>query len=318
MRSLFVAGAAVAITIAGLPGVHAQDGTPQPRLQSGALPGGGKFTLPKVGKPPFPVPTRTSAVGSAKRLTTAVDRYPSYVPQSTCDPKERAGITAFKKLLLAKYPYTSDWGSVRNCTDDGISEHLEGRAFDWHADSRNAKSFAAAANVLTWLTANNGYWAKRLGIMYIGYNHRIWAGYRASEGWRKLNGNPHTDHVHFSFSWNGAYKRTSYWTGKATSEDYGPCRIYSGQPAPLYTKKNTRGCAAPKALPKKWKGAKLLWRGSTGSNVKRVQAKLKIAQSGSYNAATQNAVAKWQSAHRIPRTGAVDAQTWFALGMNKK
>ena len=47
----------------------------------------------------------------------------------------------------------------------------------------------------------SAYWARRLGIMYIGYNKRIWGSYRASEGWRKLsNSNPHTDHVHFSFS----------------------------------------------------------------------------------------------------------------------
>jgi hypothetical protein len=25
--------------------------------------------------------------------------------------------------------------------------------------------------------------------------------------------NPHTDHIHFSFSWAGARKQTSYWDG---------------------------------------------------------------------------------------------------------
>ena len=34
---------------------------------------------------------------------------------------------------------------------------------------------------------------------------------------------PHTDHIHFSFSWDGAYARTSWWTGKAlTTVSPGP------------------------------------------------------------------------------------------------
>ena len=59
-------------------------------------------------------------------------------------------------------------------------------------------------------------WAmvRRLGVMYIIYNRRIWASYRAEEGWRPYVGaNPHTDHIHFSFSWAGARKQTSYWDG---------------------------------------------------------------------------------------------------------
>jgi hypothetical protein len=55
---------------------------------------------------------------------------------------------------------------------------------------------------------------RRLGVMYIIYNRRIWASYRAEEGWRPYAGtNPHTDHMHFSFSWAGARKQTSYWDG---------------------------------------------------------------------------------------------------------
>jgi hypothetical protein len=38
--------------------------------------------------------------------------------------------------------------------------------------------------------------------------------YRAADGWRPYVGaNPHTDHAHFSFSWAGARKQTSYWDG---------------------------------------------------------------------------------------------------------
>ena len=50
--------------------------------------------------------------------------------------------------------------------------------------------------------------------MYIIHDRRIWGSYRATEGWRPYVGaNPHTDHVHFSSSWAGAHKRTSWWDG---------------------------------------------------------------------------------------------------------
>lgn len=286
-----------------------------PRIQSGALPGGGKFTLPPVGQQPFPVLTAPTGVAGGAPLSGPVDPTPAYTPQTSCDPSEKPGLTAFKALLLAQYPASSDWGSSRNCTDDGISEHLEGRALDWHADAANAATFAAAGNVLQWLTANDGYEAKRLGIMYIGYNHRIWGAYSASQGWRQLNNsNPHTDHVHFSFTWAGAMKKTSFWTGTAAKQDYGPCRVYEGQPAPLRTGVNLTRCPSAVALPAAWKGAKLLWRGSTGAQVQSVQSQLGVSESG-FGAKTQKAVAEYQTQKGLPVTGAVDAQTYFALGL---
>ena len=73
----------------------------------------------------------------------------------------------------------------RDCSVGGPSEHKEGRAWDWGVAATNA-----------------------------GDRRRIWASYRAEEGWRPYVGaNPHTDHIHFSFSWAGARKQTSYWGG---------------------------------------------------------------------------------------------------------
>lgn len=46
--------------------------------------------------------------------------------------------------------------------------------------------------------------------------------------------NPHLDHIHFSFSWAGAMKRTSWWTGQVAPEEYGPCWDGTDQPAPPY------------------------------------------------------------------------------------
>lgn len=269
---------------------------------------------------PFPVPAVLPGLPGGKNAPAVLDRTPSYVPQTSCDPREKPGITAFKQLVMSTYPAGRDWGSVRNCTDDGISEHLEGRAWDWNVNVKNPTQFAQAAQLLTWLTNDNGLNARRLGIMYIGYNAKIWGAYRVSEGWRPLNNsNAHTDHVHFSFTWNGATARTSFWTGTAAAEDYGPCRPYAGQPAPIWTHPNPTPCANPPALPASLKKAKRLWRGSTGTNVIRVQKKLKVkSEAGFFGAATAKAVSKYQKRKHLPRTGVVDAATWYALKMNKK
>lgn len=274
----------------------------------------------EYGPPPFPAPTSTPGLPGEQVLSGPLDPTPSYVPQTSCDPREKRGITAFKRAVLAQYPSGKDWGSSRNCTDDGISEHLEGRAWDWNVNVKNPAQFAHAGQLLTWLTANNGYEARRLGIMYIGYNGKIWGAYRAAEGWRILNNsNQHTDHVHFSFSWNGALAKTSFWTGAARTEDYGPCQPYVGQPAPIRTGVNRSPCARPAALPKNLKKAKRLWRGSRGAQVTRVQKKLKVkAEAGVFGAKTAKAVAAYQKRKGLPRTGAVDAATWYALKLNKK
>ena len=74
--------------------------------------------------------------------------------------------------------------------------------------------------MLTWLFktdkhGNRYAMARRLGIQYVIWNRKIWGAYSADSGWRKYTGsNPHTDHVHFSFTWAGARKKTSFWTGK--------------------------------------------------------------------------------------------------------
>jgi hypothetical protein len=78
---------------------------------------------------------------------------------------------------------------------------------------------AAAHKVFHWLFRADALgrrfaMARRLGVMYVIYNRRIWGSYRAADGWRPhVGANPHTDHAHFSFSWAGARKQTSYWDG---------------------------------------------------------------------------------------------------------
>jgi hypothetical protein len=282
-------------------------------------------TLPSTAEPKRgPVPAGSgSGLSEYAKPAGTVEGFAAYVPQSSCDPKWRKGIKKFRDLVLQRYPQTQDWGSIRNCTDDGISEHLDGRAWDWHADVKDPKQFAAATDLINWLMAKgpdgkSAYWARRLGIMYIGYNKRIWGSYRASEGWRKLsNSNPHTDHVHFSFSWAGAFGKTSFWDGTPAAEDYGPCRPFQGEPAALHVRKspNPRPCASPGRLSRtSSKPGKLLWRGSQSREVLAVQNALGVpGANGFFGPATMRAVAQYQRRNSLTASGAVDTRTRSAL-----
>lgn len=154
------------------------------------------------------------------RFGPAIDRYASYEPQTTCDPVAKPGVVGFRSMVLRAYPSTGDSGIVRDCSIGGTSEHKEGRAWDWRVSA--ATQDAIARELLRWLLATDRYGnrharARRLGVMYIIYNGRIWGAYRASEGWRDYpcSGTTgcHRDHVHFSFSRDGAFKRTSWWDG---------------------------------------------------------------------------------------------------------
>jgi hypothetical protein len=154
-----------------------------------------------------------------------LDDLAPYQPQSTCDPPPKPGVVGFQQIVLAAFPATSSFGISRDCSIGGRSEHKEGRAWDWGVAVNNPGERAAARRVFRWLfgaDANGRPFAmaRRLGVMYIIYNRRIWGSYRADEGWRRYVGvNPHTDHVHFSFSWEGAGKQTSYWDGSPVNYD---------------------------------------------------------------------------------------------------
>ncbi|WNB86757.1 DUF4214 domain-containing protein [Cellulomonas sp. ATA003] len=124
-------------------------------------------------------------------------------------------------MLLAHYKIGRNAGIARGCTVGGTSEHKEGRAVDWAVNVANPAQKAAGDAFVAWLTAVGpdgkvAYNARRLGVMYVIWNKRIWNNSSASSGWKPYTGaQPHTDHVHISLSWNGAYQRTSWWTGTA-------------------------------------------------------------------------------------------------------
>jgi Putative peptidoglycan binding domain len=252
------------------------------------------------------------------RLPAAAEQLQPYVAQDSCDPTAKPGVVAFRAMMLATYGRGRDGGIVQSCSVPGVSEHKEGRAWDWMLDYANPKDRAVAEAALAWLLRPGPHgepaWnARRLGIMYIIWDRHIWGAYRQAEGWRPYVGvSAHTDHIHFSFGWNGAWKRTSWWTGRVAPVDYGPCAVVAGMAAPAYYGVNPVPCRDPSmAGPPPTVFAGPHW---TGARVLEVQRVLGVPASGAYMASTARAVALWQLHHRLPETGVLDLRTALAMG----
>jgi hypothetical protein len=149
---------------------------------------------------------------------TPIENYAQSDPQTTCDPTEKPGVVAYRNLLNNTYGNHTSY-ITRACSEGGTSEHKEGRALDYMLNVDDPADNAVANGIFGWLFATDAYGnqhaaVRRLGIMYMIWNHRIWRAYRAGEGWQPYDGdNPHTDHIHFSFSWPGARQQTSWWSG---------------------------------------------------------------------------------------------------------
>jgi hypothetical protein len=185
-----------------------------------------------------------------------VDDFSPYLPQVSCDPGAKPGTSAFAALVLGHYRTGRSGGIARACTVGSASEHKEGRAWDWMLNASVPAEKAAAATFLDWLTAAGpdgrpGYNARRLGVMYVIWDGRIWSSYGSTKAWRAYTGaSPHRDHVHVSLSWAGAMQRTSWWTGQPAAADHGPCVPVVGQAAPRYSAPNPSPCPAPRPAPR--------------------------------------------------------------------
>src|SRR5437870_4119582 len=132
-----------------------------------------------------------------------LDSLATYVPQARCDARPKPAVVAFRKLVLDRYPGTRDLGIINNCAPGLISEHYEGRAWDWGVMASVPRERASAEDLINLLLrpdsrGNPAAMARRLGIMYMIWNRRIWGSYRMSEGWRPYEGKEaHDDHIHF-------------------------------------------------------------------------------------------------------------------------
>ncbi len=186
--------------------------------------------VPGVGLPPAPAP------GIAAVLPAEYDVAPTYEGQNQCDPTIKPGAQKLADLIKGTYGADQTVWIPRGCDVGGQSEHKEGRALDWMTDVRKAQPRADAEAFLSWLLGPDQFGtpygnAMRLGVMYIGWNDRIWRGYEVGRGWTELKGcfakpDPgadtvcHRNHIHISLTWDGATGSNSFWDGTATTAPY--------------------------------------------------------------------------------------------------
>src|SRR6478609_3048958 len=273
-------------------------------------------------------------------LPAGIERPAAYVPSNDCDPVAKPGTVRLGDLLKATYG--SYYSTVETCPPGpgSTSEHFDGRAIDYFLNVRDATQSAQASAFLSWLTApdaaGNAFAnARRLGVMYVIWNNKIWATYRASEGWRPYlncastpatssDTNCHRNHIHISMSWEGAMGRTSYWTKTVAAQDFGPCRFPDLNWAPRYTGFNPNQCPSYPTVAAPSGSSSLLTTlvtnsgmdlryGSTGPVVTAVQTVLNVSATGGFYGQTRTALTAWQSAHQVAASGVMDPPTWRAM-----
>ncbi|MBZ5735210.1 hypothetical protein K8Z61_11955 [Nocardioides sp. TRM66260-LWL] len=173
----------------------------------------------------------TAAPAFARAPLPPIEGYAQYQPQTRCSPKPKPGAVYLMQYLDRRFPGTPG-GISRACDVGGRSEHKEGRALDWMVSARTHAGRVAARELLDWLFATDGHGeqdarARRLGVMYVIWNDRIYSSYDGfrpqpylNAGCKQLKGcSPtlrHRDHVHISLDVAGGMGRTSWFVGRLT------------------------------------------------------------------------------------------------------
>ena len=294
------------------------------------------------------VPTasaRTASASIASASTAVLPTPPAlrtieplskYVPSDSCDPRTKPGTAALAALLAKTYPDVIHY-TVRPC-DLSVSEHYDGRAIDWMASVKDSAQYADANALLRWLFATDSYGNtysnfRRLGVMYLVFNNRIfgswdlkWLPYNncANQPGSAYDNACHRTHVHISLSWEGANKRTSFWTNARVGTDYGPCKPASLNWAGLHSAVRTTPCPSHRTLTAPtgastlykqviaWSGARAVL-GDTGGAVAAVQRVIGVSADGDFGPNTMAALKTWQGAHHIPATGTANQVTWQTI-----
>jgi len=168
------------------------------------------------------VPAAASAV--------PIEGFATYDPQTNCSPNAKPGTLKLSDWLQKQYPGSGSLGISRSCKDGGVSEHKEGRAFDWAVSVYSARDRAYVADFMAKLFAtdaegNTDALARRMGIMYLIWNDHIYSSYygfraRDYQACKVLStcGDTlrHRNHVHISLSRAGGNGTTSWYTGAST------------------------------------------------------------------------------------------------------
>ncbi|NUO33721.1 MAG: peptidoglycan-binding protein [Dermatophilaceae bacterium] len=272
------------------------------------------LALPALTVPMAATPAAAVQAPPSRPLPSGLDVYVPYQGQTVCDPVARPGVLAFARLMTSHYGMGSTALIGRTC-GSGPSEHYDGRAWDWMLNVDNPAQEAVAQSVLDWLTAPDangvqGAMARRFGIMYIIHNRKMWRAYATERGWAPYSGvSPHTDHIHFSFNYDGAAGRTSWWTGVPT-RSYLTTLPKAGTALPASpTGPATPPTPAP-TTPVPATAPVQLSHGMRSEAVRQLQARLgHLPTTGFFGDQTRARVIAYQAFVGLPQTGVADLRT---------
>ncbi len=148
-----------------------------------------------------------------------LEAYKPHNQPPICDPTNKPGPDRLRGILSFWFGppslFNPNWHIGRPCNQGKPgSYHHEGRALDFYVDYREPRAQA----IVNWILATDEYGnphskARRLGIMQIIWQDKIWSSNRPNEGFRPCSDcGLHNDHIHFSFSREGANMQTSWFT----------------------------------------------------------------------------------------------------------
>lgn len=157
-----------------------------------------------------------------------VEDYARYDGQSTCADEVLPGTEFLLRHLVRTHPGTRAVSTLRACSGSSTSEHKDGRALDWGVDADVPREKALADAWLERIFAtdrrgNTHALARRMGIMYVIWDDRIYSAYN---GFQERLHRPcerladcsktarHRDHVHVSLSRAGAAAQTSFYRAR--------------------------------------------------------------------------------------------------------
>jgi len=173
------------------------------------------------------VPTGSATIGSFKMPDITYDKANITLP--ACDftgaqpPNavrgEQPGAKELQKLVNDRYGQ-GGVGFIFNCramtgNPTEPSVHGTGRAVDSYFNALNATEVQKGSDALGWLVAN----AKLFGVQYAKFWRVAWS---PQKGFHcvtdKADQGVHSTHVHFEVNWDGALRKTPYFTGTPFSQ----------------------------------------------------------------------------------------------------
>ena len=171
--------------------------------------------------------SRRGTVTSSAPYVMPIEPYAGYQPQTTCRQTPKPGVLMLADWLVAR---GGGYGTITRACSAGTSEHQESRAFDWILDATDPVDQALAAALLDEILAPDDTGqphalARRMGVMYVIWDDRMYAAYDGFEPKRYLSSScrtrrtcsptlRHRDHLHVSLTRKGARGKTSWYAAQ--------------------------------------------------------------------------------------------------------